>query len=408
MIKFRSTVAFQEGYFSAYEFLFTMIFIFNATFFTLDATQFAPKIPKFYLLLKLLKLASIALLPLILLLKSKINTKSILFAFAVTGITLIVAMIVNGALNLILLAMLMICGYAVKTDKLLKCYLIVISFILFSCFLFWKLGIFRTEYSNIFGEGKHYYIGFTFFSYFPNHFLNLVLVYFSLKKKPITVIETAVILLLNHYIYKLCLTTAPYGLMYIAILLLWGLRLVPKIYETKLFCWGTVLSPVISAIAIVLLSALYSPKSPFMVKLNDALSDRLSLGHTAIERYGLPIMGSDVEWVVGAGTSRSIFFYVDSSYLNAIITYGLIFTAIMILGFSLMGKTMFKEKKYVICIILIIMAVHGFSDPQLFSLKYNPFLVYIGAAYASTLRIPALRITKNNSINMLKKVLGAK
>ena len=288
-------------------------------------------------------------------------------------------------------------------------YFISISAILLTCFLFWQFGIFRNEYSIGVNGARHYYIGFTYFSYFHNHFLNVLLVYFVLKKKPITSAETVIILLLNYYFYKLCDTSAPYFLVYAVIALLWLLRYDSKIFESKAFYYAVILMPVVCAVLIVVLSAFYTRKNPYLAWLNGVFTGRLALGHEAISRYGIPIFGSDVEWKVGADIARkgSNYFYVDSSYLNNIITYGLLITVLMMGGFSLMGKKMHKEKKFVVCIVLIIMAVHGFSDPQYFSLKYNPFIVYIGAAYASTLCVPAVQETKRNSFISLIKRLGA-
>lgn len=53
---------------------------------------------------------------------------------------------------------------------------------------------------------------------------------------------------------------------------------------------------------------------------------------------------------------------------------------LVVFGFVFLSKRALKEKQYVLCIALIMLAVHSFSDPQLFSLQYDPFLILIGTA----------------------------
>ena len=410
MIRLRASVRIQSENILAYEFLYTIIYIVIAVFLTLDATQFSLLIPKYSLILKLIKLGAVAVLPIVLTFRGGITKKGLLIGCVAGTVFLLVTVNTNkSTINLLLLVLLMICGRSLNSNKLLKMYFLSISAILLVCFLFWRIGIFKNEYSIGLNGARHYYIGFTYFSYYHNHFLNAILVYFAIKKKQITLIETAVILLLNHYFYILCDTTAPYLLIYASLLLFWILRFVPKLFDTKIFYYSVVLMPFVCGIVIVLLSAFYNNKNPNFAWLNETLSDRLALGHEAINRYGIPLFGSDVEWKVGADIARkgANYFYVDSSYLNNIITYGLVITALMAFGFSFIGSKMHKEKKYVVCIVLLVMAVHGFSDPQYFSLKYNPFIVYIGAAYASTICIPAVQATSQNIITSLIKRSGA-
>ncbi len=410
MIRLRSSFRIRIENIPVYESLYTIIYTVIAIFLTIDATQFSQLIPKFSLIMKLLKLGTVAVLPVVFTLQRKIGIKSLLFGVLAGCVCLLVAAVNSNksTINLLLLALIMICGCSLKSNKLLKMYFLSISAILFVCYLFWRVGIFRNEYSIGLNGARHYYIGFTYFSYYHNHFLNAILVYFAIRKKQITLKATAVILLLNLYFYILCDTTAPYLLIYVSVLLLWMLRYVPKIFETKLFYYSVILMPFVCGIVIVLLSAFYNNKNSNLAWLNETLSGRLELGHEAINRYGIPLFGSDVEWRVGADVARksSNYFYVDSSYLNNIITYGLVITVLMVCGFSLLSRKMYKEKKYVICIVLLVMAVHGFSDPQYFSLKYNPFIVYIGAAYVSTICVPAVQTTKRYNLTSLIKLLG--
>ena len=67
--------------------------------------------------------------------------------------------------------------------------------------------------------------------------------------------------------------------------------------------------------------------------------------------------------------------YVDCAYLNILINYGVIVLLILCIGFMFIGKGV-KEKNT--CIVIIFLAIHSITDPQLIELMYNPFLLLLG------------------------------
>ncbi|MCD8005046.1 MAG: hypothetical protein LUE91_05275 [Oscillospiraceae bacterium] len=310
----------------------------------------------------------------------KILSKKWLFAFSMGVILCIVVMLTNERLSqTIILFLFIICGgMMVSSEKVFNIYLkTVCAVVLLTVFLY-IVGIY--EYDVVSSSNRmRLYLGFTYTTYLPNYLFHILLVYFALLKKDITIVETGIVLAINYIIYLLTYTNAVYYEVYLLLVLLWTLKLWKGPFQTKTFsiCMALIM-PVLCALSFFM-ALEYDASKPIWIALNALLSTRLSLSHNAIQEYGLSLFGSNITWVTGRyGIERTEeYFYVDCSYINTALTFGIIVLMLVIVGFSVLGYKASKEHKYALCISLILLAVHSFSDPQLLDLKYDPFLLIL-------------------------------
>lgn len=93
--------------------------------------------------------------------------------------------------------------------------------------------------------------------------------------------------------------------------------------------------------------------------LNSILSDRLRLGANAIEQYGFSLFGKPIEWI-GFSIKKTTmeeaigYNYVDSSYLQLGLNYGLIFLGVVLLIYSIIMNRAIKRKDYYLVSIITI------------------------------------------------------
>lgn len=307
------------------------------------------------------------------------NTLLLYIVFAILGVAVMLSS--SRTSETVLVVAFVVAGRSIKSDKILKRYFAaVLSTVVFTLILY-VLGVYAYDVM-ITGERTRLYLGFTYTTYLANYFFHLLLVYFVIKKSGIGVKDTVLIVLFNWCIYKLTDTKAVYYEVLLLLLLMWGLRMVPVIYKGWVFRVGTLTAMPILAVLNIWLSYIYTPSNLFLVAINQLLTSRLSLGHLALERYGVSLFGSETAWVTGRyGIERTeAYFYVDSSYLNIALSFGMVTLILVIAGFLMLNRKALAEHQYVLCIVLIMLAVHSFSDPQLFDLKYDPFLIFIGTA----------------------------
>ena len=132
-----------------------------------------------------------------------------------------------------------------------------------------------------------------------------------------------------------------------------------------------------------------------MSKLNDMLTGRLYLGNAAINQFGINLFGTEIEWILSDDSNKlTDYLYVDSSYVNALLTYGPAVLALIIASFSVLIYRKHATGQYQFTIVLLLLAVHSFSDPQLMELRFDPFLMLLSGS-----------ILKLTNAEKLKRVL---
>ena len=151
-----------------------------------------------------------------------------------------------------------------------------------------------------------------------------------------------------------------------------------------------ILSHILMTGLITAASAFYSSEIPWMVKLNALLSGRLSLGRKALNLFDFSWFGHYIRNFSHAeGLTEGGYFYIDSSYLQIALMYGVILLAAVLFCFLVIGCRAKAQKDWTLIWILAFMAVHSVIEPRLIQLAYNPFIL---ALLADTGRKEGLRL----------------
>jgi hypothetical protein len=131
----------------------------------------------------------------------------------------------------------------------------------------------------------------------------------------------------------------------------------------------------------------YSPSDPILAKLNVQLSDRLRLGQDALTKYPLTLFGQMVE-MNGYGGQVVVpwwleYFYIDSSYLWALLRCGVVFTALAVVTAFVVQRRALRQGDISLAIILAVVYVNSAIALHLFEIAYNVFLLALFAATSS-------------------------
>lgn len=153
------------------------------------------------------------------------------------------------------------------------------------------------------------------------------------------------------------------------------------------FSWGGI--PLLCYLAVTL-SYIYTKHNQLLLKLNHGLSNRLSLGKRAIQKYGISLFGQNVQergWGKGvhAATSMSNYFFIDSSYLRFLIIYGVIIGLVVLYWMTKISIDSFRNQQYGICAAILIIAISAFVEQHLFDISYNPFVLAYFSFVGTTL-----------------------
>lgn len=70
--------------------------------------------------------------------------------------------------------------------------------------------------------------------------------------------------------------------------------------------------------------------------------------------------------------------YVDSSYLQIVLTYGIVILLLLLIAYALLGREIVREQDWYLGIALVMSALHSIFDPQFLWMQYNIFLLALG------------------------------
>lgn len=282
-----------------------------------------------------------------------------------------------------ILVLFIVNGNNVKNDRFLLSYVKTVSVLVAVTIILSKTGIYYSDYRYGTNGEIRQYLGFLSATHSSNYFFHLVLAYVGQKKKNLTVKESIIILALNFYFFCMTNTKAVFYYTIALIVFLWLFQWWPKLFKNKLAKTVIPLIMPVSAISSIAFSYFYNPNNSFLFKLDSLLSYRLRLARQAIDLYGLPLFGSDVTWQTGRyGIERyTSYLFVDTAFVNIILTYGIILLIFVVIGFSLMISMCIEQEKYFMTVALAFLSIHSFSDPQLLELRYNPYILFLFSAF---------------------------
>ena len=133
-----------------------------------------------------------------------------------------------------------------------------------------------------------------------------------------------------------------------------------------------VAAPGLLAVVTIVSYLLFDPSSSFWNKVDFLLTTRLTLGTNALAEYGVKLFGQPIVWIgYGAGKGTGSYNYVDSSYLQILIHYGVIMLAAILILYTIgIIRAMKKNDYWTVC-LLGIACLYAMTEPYLF----NPAVV---------------------------------
>ena len=159
----------------------------------------------------------------------------------------------------------------------------------------------------------------------------------------------------------------------------YGKKLLDRLLLSKPVNWILMALPWLMCALAMVVTYMYNPENAFMAKLNTVLNRRLKLGKSAIEEYGFTPFGQQIKWIgYGVGTKitkDTKYNYVDSSYVQITLCYGVVIMFIVLLAYCIMMKKSAEKKDTMLIIILSVLLLMGLTEPRLINIMYNPFII---------------------------------
>ena len=98
-----------------------------------------------------------------------------------------------------------------------------------------------------------------------------------------------------------------------------------------------------------------------------------------MEEFGIRLLGQKIDWVGYGGLGHVFqsldreYNYVDCSYIQMMLEYGVIFLAIVVGIYTIAVYRAVKEEDWYLVFALLIVLGFGITEPRLMNFAFNPF-----------------------------------
>lgn len=297
----------------------------------------------------------------------------------VSGITIFV----SGERTIFIFVLLIGCTCTSDEKKILKLSCIIQGGVLFLTIVCALTRI--TQNLVVDEERMRYSLGFAWASYAPNLFLFVSMQYMLLRRDKISWLELIVMEAINSFICLQTDTKMSFLVLTVLVCVIGVNRVVSvKQYllqvKEKFFYLKKVylILPWVCAFFAVFLP-LYRQESLFWKIMNSGFSGRLEYGKNAIMNYGFSLLGQkiDMQGFSVLGKTYEVYNYVDSSYLQIAIRYGIVLLAFIcvLYGAALLKMCQRRDGRFLLLLLVILFLC--VEEPFLFDVSFNVFPVLI-------------------------------
>lgn len=127
----------------------------------------------------------------------------------------------------------------------------------------------------------------------------------------------------------------------------------------------------------------YNQGMKYAYVFDDVLSERIRLTSSAFDKYQITLFGEEIKWNGWGGygyrdtNDMGTFEYnfVDSSYPRILLDYGVIFTFIVLIGYSLILNYYIKNNNLIMYLIFVFILLWSVIEPSIISIPKNILVV---------------------------------
>lgn len=223
-------------------------------------------------------------------------------------------------------------------------------------------------------------LGFAWSTWPVHGFLYIVSFYTILRNKRITLFEILSLELINMWLYFYTNTRSPFVLITIYLLCI----LLNKYMSISVIKYTFVrVIYLFSAPIVTFVTYWLSLNSTKYSNLDSMLSGRISLGYNAISQFGIHWFGKKILFNANRDVIGIKYSFVDSSFLQYLLRFGLISLIIFVAITMLFQKRLLETKNTVLIMAFFLVLSNGILDPEYIEPFYNTFLVMFAVLFNS-------------------------
>lgn len=346
-MKFQSKV-------KAKEFLFFNALIFYCADYFLGSSLFDYILPRTFFVL--LKGIFFVLLGMKFLIFEKFTAKKLTLTAVIVFCSCIV-MITGNYSSLFTFVFLSLSGADIDFDKIIRILLINMICWTLVIILACKAGILQ-DYTFIHRIGETWRLahslGFKYYGWLGYNLMAVSMMWIYLRQG-IKMIESIILICLNYAFYLIHTTNLAFILTIFFIVLCYCTETLKIVsFKSRFWKWGATLLPSVLGGGTFLLVLLFrNGKFTITLPFLNTINSRLKYSVQALEQYGIHLFGTHV---IQVGNTEKYYgnastgFYIDSGYIYSIIAYGLVFTLLLLVLYTVLLRYLYNENKRILFI----------------------------------------------------------
>lgn len=303
----------------------------------------------------------------------------------IVEVLLTIILIESGDKTLLLLSWIFIAAYGIDSRECIKQWLRIQLGIQVCVAFLSQIGLIEDYIFYPELRARHS-LGFEWASISPTVFLFCFLSYVYLKKEKVKLNEFFIIEIINIVLFILTDSRMPFILLTIMVLFFGFERMNKKRWKYSYKLKKSFLYlPFICFLLTLFASINYDSNNRIWKGLDLILSGRLRLQKKAYDLYGVSLFGNRIEWIgysiktIVNGAAESSYNYVDSSYMQILFSYGIIFLIFTLCIYTNILKKAIGKKEYYTVWIIVFILIMSMTEPRLINLAYNPFPILFSA-----------------------------
>lgn len=309
--------------------------------------------------------------------------------------------VVSGYTLLGELLLLMLALWGISFDKIIRIHFVTIVFLLVVTIVCSQIGLVdNLVYYR--GEKSRQSFGGCYPTDFAAYFAWLSLAWIYIRKERLKFVEIGLMLLAGMAIWHFCDARLSAGVLLLIVIMLAGVKLRQTYLEHRTVINGgkrgrgkgdekvlpdwmqniMLLAMPLCAAAIVLLSYCYPGDGELLHVLDSLLSERLSLGRLAFDRFDVGLFGQFIPMVgFGRNTVTQLtspdYFFLDSSFVSMLMCYGGVLFLLVISAFVNSAFRAKKRNDYYLVLIFVVVAIDCMVEHHMMEIWYDPFLILL-------------------------------
>lgn len=245
----------------------------------------------------------------------------------------------------------------------------------------------REEALGLSDSIDRYCLGYGWSTNMANHCLFILLAYVLYIRRCLNIKEIAIFFCIMNFVLLKTGSRMSFVCILLIILLSvllnsgWGRRII----TSRFACFLVIISIPFFAFVSYLATASYDETDLFWVGTDLLLTGRLHIGNEALVSTDITLWGQEYLMFGSAINDGFAYNYIDCSYLQLIVIYGLVFFCLMILAYVYISRQAYLRKDYIFMYVVLVAGISGMIAQHFIELYMNPLLIALFANHKNEL-----------------------